>query len=609
VLALSLALLLGAAPPPVVLRFSPRPNRAAEVHWRAFSPEAFAEATHDGKPVFLNLAAVWCHWCHVFDETTLSNPEVIALLNERFVPMRVDADQNPQVERRYLMGGWPTNAFLEGDGQPLGGGTYFPPDRFLLIARAVVEGYRGDHAVLRQRLGDLDLPAPEGPHPGALSGEVAGRIGGELMGILDAEHGGFGIGTKFPEGAAVSLLAYLGRTRGDRRAGRAAATTLEQMARGEIVDKVEGGIYRYALNPDWSSPHYEKMLATNAETLLAASEAYAATHDEALRQLATSIASYLVTHLWDASAGGFDASQDADEAYSHRDAAGRAALPGPFIDRTFLADHEALAARALLRAAVVLGEPDLARYGLQAVDLLATRMRAPSGLAFHTLAATAGARPSLEGPLVDQAQLLLALLDAAAWSGEERYLTAAEALVAAIERELGDRATPGFFDAPAHSLGPGLTSTREKHLEDNALLAWGLLRLEAVAPDPLLRARGEATLAAFAGRASGLRAVTFARAADLAQGQCLRLVVVGAPREPGANALFAAARTIDDPRRELRRLPSTPQGARLGELRFPAGPAAVYACFGTACSTPLRDPATLAEQVATFAATHGPPPR
>src|SRR5687768_15375653 len=107
--------------------FSPRPNRASEIEWREWGPEAFRQAKEQDRPILLGISAVWCHWCHVMDETSYSDPEVIRLINERYVPIRVDNDQRPDVNRRYNMGGWPTTAFLTPDGEILHGGTYVPP--------------------------------------------------------------------------------------------------------------------------------------------------------------------------------------------------------------------------------------------------------------------------------------------------------------------------------------------------------------------------------------------------------------------------------------------------------------------------------------------------
>jgi hypothetical protein len=117
---LLLLIVLFACKPTAQFRFSPRPNHAAEIHWRAWDKGVFGGK----KPIFLSLSAIWCHWCHVLDETALSDPRVITRLNRDFIPVRVDADQHPDVERRYILGGWPTVAVLTPDGDIVDGATY-----------------------------------------------------------------------------------------------------------------------------------------------------------------------------------------------------------------------------------------------------------------------------------------------------------------------------------------------------------------------------------------------------------------------------------------------------------------------------------------------------
>src|SRR5260370_18014092 len=109
--------------------FSPRPNRAHEIKWRGWSEEAFAEAGKLDRPILLSISAVWCHWCHVMDETTYSNSGVIDLINREYVPIRVDNDVRPDINQRYNMGGGPTTAFLTSSGDILTGATYLPADR------------------------------------------------------------------------------------------------------------------------------------------------------------------------------------------------------------------------------------------------------------------------------------------------------------------------------------------------------------------------------------------------------------------------------------------------------------------------------------------------
>jgi hypothetical protein len=133
-------------------RFSPRPNRAAEIEWRPWGEAAFAEARRRGRPVLLSLSAVWCHWCHVMDETSYSDPRIIASANRDYVPVRVDNDRDPDVNRRYNMGGWPTTAFLTAGGEVITGATYLPPDD-MAAALDNVRAYFDEH---RDELAALD---------------------------------------------------------------------------------------------------------------------------------------------------------------------------------------------------------------------------------------------------------------------------------------------------------------------------------------------------------------------------------------------------------------------------------------------------------------------
>ena len=115
--------------------FSPRPNRAHEIEWMPWGAPAFARAESEQKPILLAISAVWCHWCHVMDETSYSDPEVIRTINKGFVPVRVDNDRRPDVNARYNMGGWPTTAFLAPDGTTITGATYMPRNADATCAR------------------------------------------------------------------------------------------------------------------------------------------------------------------------------------------------------------------------------------------------------------------------------------------------------------------------------------------------------------------------------------------------------------------------------------------------------------------------------------------
>ena len=145
----------------VEFRFSPRANRADQIRWRPWSEDAFAEAEAADRPVMLSISAVWCHWCHVMDETTFSDERVIERLNDAFIPVRVDNDRRPDINRRYNMGGWPTVAFLTPEAEVLTGATYVPPDQFLGILDRIGDLWRdrrdelrGEVEALRGRLAE-----------------------------------------------------------------------------------------------------------------------------------------------------------------------------------------------------------------------------------------------------------------------------------------------------------------------------------------------------------------------------------------------------------------------------------------------------------------------
>ncbi|MBV9276933.1 MAG: thioredoxin domain-containing protein, partial [Candidatus Eremiobacteraeota bacterium] len=185
--------------------FSPRPNRAHEIQWRPWSAQTFAEAQAQDKPVLLAISAVWCHWCHVMDETTYSSPHVAQILNERYIPIRVDNDQRPDINARYNMGGWPTTALLTPNGMTLTGGTYVPEHQMLQMLEGVERYYREHRGEIEQRIGELRTR----PHPqrgGDLRDSMVTRVVEEISDGYDDVYGGFGTQPKFPQTEQLELL-------------------------------------------------------------------------------------------------------------------------------------------------------------------------------------------------------------------------------------------------------------------------------------------------------------------------------------------------------------------------------------------------------------------
>ena len=228
--------------------FSPRPNRAHEIAWRPWGEDAFREATQQDKPVLLAISAVWCHWCHVMDETSYTDDEVIRAVNESFIPIRVDNDQRPDVNRRYNMGGWPTTAFLTPDGEILNGATYIPPESMRHYLREVADIWRTKRDELGPRLRELKQHEAHAhdQQAGELDREIVSSVGALIRGQYDPEFGGFGREPKFPQAKLLRFLLDEHRRTGADDAARMLETTLGAMARGGMYDVVEGGFFRYS---------------------------------------------------------------------------------------------------------------------------------------------------------------------------------------------------------------------------------------------------------------------------------------------------------------------------------------------------------------------------
>ncbi|HTX68198.1 MAG TPA: DUF255 domain-containing protein [Thermoleophilia bacterium] len=611
-------------------RFSPRPNRAAEIKWRPWGEPAFAEARRLGRPVLLSLSAVWCHWCHVMDETSYSDPRVIAAVNEHFVPVRVDNDRHPDVNRRYNMGGWPTTAFLAPSGDVLTGGTYLPPEQMLeSLARvkaffdanavkiAALEGEcaaDGDGAARSRITGkplaaDLALEALEGDPdvPGDISAEVALQV----VRAFDPLYGGLGAEPKFPQpDVFVFMLAYgMLRGAGDpdhvpeggsallrpARVHEVVRATLTAMAEGGLYDPVEGGFFRYATQRDWTVPHYEKMLEDNARLagLYLEASLYARDHDlgdpELYRRAGEGAIDYLLTVLWRDEAEAFGGSQDADEEYYLLDEGGRARLAPPFVDPTVYVDWNAHAARALLRGAAVLGRPELADPALRLLDRLCKDARRGDAMAhFVHPDGETGDGPPLLG---DQAAAAAAALDAYEVTADRRWLRRARTLTRWTVDNLRqpDGRLLDRLAVPGESAG--LLAHAVPALEENAAMAEVLLRLEAYTGEARLREQALELLAAWAAHHEqyGVQAASYAQALLRYLERPDQIVVVGRRDDPEARRLHGAALTAAAPLRTVQWLDpaDSADAERLREAALPGdatSAAAAYVCRGHTCT-------------------------
>jgi uncharacterized protein len=300
------------------------------IRWNEWGEDAFAEAKRENKPILLDIGAVWCHWCHVMDRESYDDPEVAQIVNERFVPVKVDRDERPDIDSRYQIavsaisgqGGWPLTAFLTPDGKPFYGGTYFPPNdhfgrpgfkRVLLAISNAFHEKQGEVAeqasMVESALSQAESFAGRG---GQFQPGVVDSIVQSALKMFDSVNGGFGNAPKFPHPAALDLLIdHYART-GDEQVRNVVVTTLEKMANGGVYDQLAGGFHRYSVDERWIVPHFEKMIYDNSELLKNYVHAYQVTGSEFFAEVARDIIRWMDEWLSDRERGGFYASQDAD---------------------------------------------------------------------------------------------------------------------------------------------------------------------------------------------------------------------------------------------------------------------------------------------------------
>jgi uncharacterized protein len=565
--------------------FSPRPNRAAEIDWQPWTAQTFARAQSEDKPILLSISAVWCHWCHVMDETTYSNKAVIDAINQRYVPVRVDNDERPDVNARYNMGGWPTTAFLTPDGTLLTGATYLPPEEMQRALGHIADFYtenKGDIAEkereIRSAGANYDIAGSD-----ALSQALIDEYATALRGNYDEEFGGFGDAPKFPQPELYEFLLAYWRLTGNTRFYEIVAHTLRAMAHGGMYDAVEGGFFRYSTTRDWSIPHFEKMAEDHAGLLRVLAQLELWAPSETVRKDLERTIAYVRTVMRDPQTGFFAGSQDADEAYYALAREERAEHAVPFVDRRSYSNWTAGLAGAFAWCGMALDDRSLIAQSLETLDAMHERLRDEDGLLYHV--AATGVAPRIRGLLADQVAYVRALLDAYEISGEARMLERArvhaDATLAAFGAPDG-----GFYDRAGRET-LGRLELPDRPIGDNGVMAENLLRLSALLHEPRDRELAEQTLR--------LYAKTFARAGSFSAAYARALARYVAPEVTvRVSGPLAAEYEL---RRAARQLPS-PFVAVSSE---PEGQSAAYLCLRTACAAPVSRPEQLASAYASLA--------
>jgi uncharacterized protein YyaL (SSP411 family) len=306
------------------------------VNWYPWGDEAFERARLEDKPIFLSIGYSTCHWCHVMEHESFENEQIAALVNQWFVPIKVDREERPDVDRIYMNyvqattggGGWPMSVWLTPDLKPFVGGTYFPPDNrygragFPVILERIAQAWQNDRQkILSTSAGILEQLRAQSETAGGTAPGGVGQVDTSVLDsgfnqfrrAFDSKLGGFGAAPKFPRPSVHNFLLRYWKRTGREDARDMVVETLIAMEKGGMNDQLGGGFHRYSVDEYWFVPHFEKMLYDQAQLVISYLEAFQITKDETLASAARRTLDYVIRDMT-APEGGFFSAEDADSA-------------------------------------------------------------------------------------------------------------------------------------------------------------------------------------------------------------------------------------------------------------------------------------------------------
>ncbi|HEU5252138.1 MAG TPA: thioredoxin domain-containing protein [Solirubrobacterales bacterium] len=640
-------------------------HRENPVDWYPWGEEALRRAREEDLPILLSVGYSACHWCHVMERESFENPETAAYMNEHFVNVKVDREERPDVDAIYMEavqqisghGGWPMTVFLDPDGVPFYGGTYFPPDEgrgmpsFRMVMEAVVHAFETQREEIRERAPQVraGLGAIGEVEPRDLPGEShLSEAVQRLLAGGDRRHGGFGGAPKFPPASSLELLMSRGETEVVER-------TLDGMLAGGIYDQLGGGFARYSVDAIWLVPHFEKMLYDNALLARAYLHGWQLLGHERYRRVCEETLDWMLREMRGPE-GGFFSALDADsegeegkfyvwspeqvraalgegaeaviehygvseqgnfEGASVLHLAGgaeaeepegleemrralfeaRAERVRPGLDDKRLTSWNALAIAALADAGAVLGREDYLDAARAGAEFVLGQLRDEGGNLLRTYK---DGRAHLNAYLEDHAFLLEALLALYESTFEERWFVEAQALAETTIERFGDAERGGFYST---SSDHEELIARRKEVGDhpipsgNSSAAMGMLRLAALTGERRYEDAATGVFALFAEPAVR-HPDAFAhllRALDFHLSPTREVALVGDDLQD----LAAAVR--ERPLFHLV-LAGGPEGTEqpplLANRTTVDGKPAAYVCENFTCQLPVTEPAELARELA-----------
>jgi len=565
------------------------PLRAADaIAWQPWSDAAFAQAKREHKFVIMDLEAVWCHWCHVMDETTYKDPKVIALLGSRYVALKVDQDSRPDLSNRYEDYGWPATIVFAADGSEIVRRRgYLTPAEMASMLQAIIDDPSPGPSVTSA--GRPVGPAPSGD---ALTDELRGR----LIGRYDRVDGGWSDEHKFLDADNVEYC-MRAALRGDADATLIARDMLRLQR--QIFDPVWGGVYQYSAAGDWVNPHFEKIMSIQADNLRIYALAEAQWPGWGYGRQAASVDRY-VRNFLQGPDGAFYTSQDADLVQGEHSAdyfsladSGRRARGVPRIDTHQYARENGWMISSLCAYAAATGDGAALGRAVAAANWASARRVIAGGGFRHDEVDAAG--PFL-GDTLAMGAAYLALYQTI---GEEAWLKRAEAADDFIRAHFSRGDEPGFassdtttasFPRPMPEFDEAVRLARfasllarasgrpEDHAVAESSLKWALLPEVVSHRGPYVGA--------------------LLLAVEEVRSEPLHVTVVGGKDDPVAQAMFDAAQKAPTAYKLVEWWDRREGGPPRGESIFPDLPhAAAYLCANGACSTPIPNAAALTKRL------------
>lgn len=552
------------------------------IPWQAYGDDAFTRARAEGRFVLLELEAVWCHWCHVMDERTWTDPAVAEAVAQHYVPVRADHDARPDLAERYRDYGWPAIIVLDGEGREIvKRAGYIPPESMARLLAAIVADPSPESAAAAEPSAWASSPL--------LDAATRAELERRWVETHDFTLGGLKGFQKIVDRDAAEY-ALLKAATGDTSAARMARGDLAGARR--LLDPVWGGVYQYSTGGDWKHPHYEKLGFIQADYLRLFALGYAAFGDPRDRAAIAAIHTYLRRFLR-APDGAFYTSQDADlrpgehsAAYFALGDAARMRRGTPRVDHNVYARENGLIAAALVQAHAATGDPLLLDDAAAAVERMIATRRLPEGGYAHGVSDSAGPY------LADSLAMLRALIALHGATGERRWLAEATATADFIAQRFARNDAPGFRTAaPSGPLAPVAT------LEENLALARAANLLAGYGGEARHRAMAESALRYLATPEVALARLSdpgiLVAAREMANDPA-HLTVVGGRDDPAARRLFSAAVRWPVVYKRVEWWDRRDGPLANPDVAYPElARAAAYVCSEGRCSRPLFSPEDL----------------